>query len=94
MEIKRFYYSILRMLWLVILLAGLGGGISAYLGHYTSVPVYSAESTVYALKKSIAVDGKDSVNYQDVMLSRQLIQDYQEIITSEQVLILDRKSVV
>ncbi len=92
MEIKRFFHSILRMLWLIVLLAGIGGGISAYSSYFTAVPVYMAETTVYALNKSIAVDGKDSVNYQDVMLSRQLLQDYKQIITSEQVLTLASKN--
>ncbi len=86
MEIARFLKSILRMLWLIIILGLVGGGVSAYTGFYMTKPVYEAETTVYALSKSSSVDGQESINYQDVMLSRQLLLDYREIITSEKVL--------
>lgn len=81
MEIRRFFNSIARMFWLVVLFALIGGGIAFYTNYY-AIPLYEAETTVYAMTKG------QNVNYQDVMLSRQMVQDYQEIITSDRVFAL------
>lgn len=81
MELRRFFNSIARMFWLVVLFGLIGGGIAFYT-NYFATPVYEAETTIYAMTKG------QNVNYQDVMLSRQMVQDYQEIITSDRVLAL------
>lgn len=86
MNINRFLKTVVRMLWVVILLGMIGGGITAYKIYYLTPELYEAETTVYALSKSSTLDGGESINYQDVILSKQLIMDYQEIITSEKVL--------
>jgi len=86
MGLGRFLNSIVRMLWLIILLGAIGGGFTAYTSYYSTTPMYRAETTVFAMSKGSSTDGSKSINYQDVMLSRQLVQDYQEILTSEKVL--------
>ncbi len=86
MEIRRFMNSIKRMLWLIILFGVIGGGVTYYTSYYKSVPMYNAETTIYAMSKGSSTSNSDSINYQDVMLSRYLVEDYKEIITSEKVL--------
>lgn len=88
MELKRFFHTIGRMIWLVILLGAIGGGLAYYTNYYMATSMYEAETTVYAMSRGSTANGDQSINYQDVMLSRQLVQDYQEIITSEKVLVL------
>ncbi|MBC8062936.1 MAG: hypothetical protein H7Y18_20080 [Clostridiaceae bacterium] len=85
MELRRFFNSVGRMIWLVILLGVIGGGCAYYTSYYITTSIYEAETTVYAMSKGSTLNGNDSINYQDVMLSRQLVQDYQEIIASEKV---------
>ncbi|OPX44828.1 capsular polysaccharide type 8 biosynthesis protein cap8A [Ruminiclostridium hungatei] len=86
MEFKRFFYSIRRMFWLVILFAIVGGGLATYMKYYRYIPLYEAETTVYALNRNTAVDAAGGISYQDVLLSKQLLLDYQEIITSEKII--------
>ncbi|PYG89499.1 capsular polysaccharide biosynthesis protein [Ruminiclostridium sufflavum DSM 19573] len=86
MELNRFLNSIKRMTWLVILLGVLGGGGSAYLNIIGNTPVYKAETTIYAMNKNNTENGGKGINYQDVSLSRQLVMDYQYVLTSERVI--------
>jgi capsular polysaccharide biosynthesis protein len=94
MNINRFLNTIARMLWLVILLGIIGGGITAYKSYYLTTKMYKAETSVYAMKKGQTKGGGESLEYQDVMLSRQLIIDYQEIVVSGRVLDLAVKRLV
>lgn len=87
MELKRFIYTVKSMLWLIIVLGVIGGGIAEYASMHLLTHQYQAETTIYALNKN-AADGSVGIDYQSVMLSRQLVQDYQEIMTSEKVLAL------
>lgn len=84
MEIRRFFNSVKRMIWLVVLFGVIGGAISAYLYVVNAMPMYKAESTIYAMSKN-NIDDK-GLNYQDVSLSRQLVYDYQYVLTSEKVI--------
>ncbi len=88
MELRRFFNSVGRMIWLVILLGAIGGGYIYYTSYYMATPIYEAETTVYAMSKGSTPDKDVSINYQDVLLSRQLVEDYKEIITSEKVMTL------
>ncbi len=88
MEIKRFFSSIRRMFWLIILLAFIGGCTGAYISYSSSATLYEAKTKIYALNKSTSTDGTNLINYQDVLLSKQLLTDYQEIVTSDKVLSL------
>lgn len=88
MELRRFFNSVRRMIWLVILLGAIGGGYIYYTSYYMSTPMYEAETTVYAMSKGSTLNKDVGINYQDVLLSRQLVEDYKEIITSEKVMTL------
>jgi len=83
MEFKRFFNSVIRMSWIIVLSAIIGGGASAYMN--PGEVVYSAETTIYALSRGNDTNGQPGINYQDLLLSRQLVQDYQEIIASDKV---------
>ncbi len=93
MELQRLFNSIRRMIWLVILLGLIGGGISTYSNYYMTIPMYEAETDIYTISRGSGGSNSDNagINYQDVMLTRQLIQDYQQIVTSEKVLALATK---
>lgn len=86
MELKRFFHTIARMLWLIILLALIGGGLAVYITISSYVPMYQAETTIYTVSKSSMSNGVDAINYQDIMISRQLVQDYEQIVMSEKVM--------
>lgn len=86
MEIRRFLDSLKRMFWLIVLLGAVGGSIPAYLIISKAIPMYEAETTIYAMNKCNSVDRNQGINYQDLTLSRQLIYDYQYILTSEKVI--------
>ncbi len=86
MELQRLLYGFVRKIWLAVLLAIIGGGIAGYASMFMTTPVYVAESTLYALNRDRARLTGESVSYEDVALSRQLVQDYTEIIHSDKVI--------
>ncbi len=86
MEIRRFLNSVQRMLWLIVLFGVIGAVIPAYLNNVRSIPMYSAETTIYAMSKNSENNGSKGINYQDVSISRQLVFDYQYVLISEKVI--------
>jgi capsular polysaccharide biosynthesis protein len=93
MELRRFINSIIRMLWLIILLGAIGGAIATYMTNYNNVSMYYSETTIYTLNKVSSVSNENKINYQDILLSRQLINDYQDIIKSEKVITMAEKEI-
>ncbi len=91
MEIRRFLNSVQRMIWLIILFGVVGAGIPAYLNIVKAIPMYKAETTIYAMSNTSTADGGKGINYQDVSISRQLVFDYQYVLTSEKVISLANK---
>lgn len=91
MEIRRFFSSIQRMIWLIILFGVIGGGSLAYINIAKATPMYEAETTIYAMNRCSTIDGSKGINYQDLTLSRQLVFDYQYVLTSEKVISLANK---
>ena len=91
MEIRRFLNSVQRMLWLIILFGVIGAAIPAYLNIVKAIPMYKAETTIYAMSKNSTADVGKGINYQDVSISRQLVFDYQYVLTSEKVISLANK---
>jgi capsular polysaccharide biosynthesis protein len=91
MEIRRFLHSVQRMIWLIILLGVIGAGIPAYLNIVKATPMYKAETTIYAMSINSTADGGKGINYQDVSISRQLVFDYQYVLTSQKVISLASK---
>lgn len=93
MELRRFIFSMVRMCWLIILMGAIGGGIAAYLVDYKNMPVYSAETTVYTLNKASSINNQSKIDYQDILISRNLINDYQDIMKSEKVITMTEKEI-
>lgn len=83
MEVKRLFYAFLRKSWIMLILAILGGALSAYLFIYKAVPMYQADSTLIIMNQDKLRSGQ--FNYSDLNLSRQLVQDYSEIIKSREI---------
>lgn len=86
MELRRFLYSMARMCWLIILLGIAGGTATAFLTGFSIKPIYSSDTMVYALNKGSSVNNQSTIDYQNILISRQLINDYQDIIKSEKVM--------
>lgn len=86
MELKRFLHTIIRMFWLIVLLSFIGGGLAAYITVKSYVPKYQSETTIYAVAKSPKTNGANGIDYQDILISRQLVQDYEKIVMSEKVM--------
>ena len=76
---NRLFKAILRNQWIIIFLTIIGACLGEFVNTYLIVPVYRAETTVYALNRDKAI------NYQDMMMNRLLVQDYSEIIYSKKV---------
>lgn len=85
MEIKRVFEGIYRRLWLVILLAVVGGGIGTYLNMNNDIKEYKAVSTLYILNRDKIQLAGQSLSTGDLEFSHQLVQDFSEIIGSQMV---------
>lgn len=86
MEIKRLFHAYIRKLWLLILLSVIGGSIAGYISLYRITPVYQAETTLYIVNRDKTQLLGESLNYNDVVTGRRLVQDYSEIIRSRSVI--------
>lgn len=85
MEIKRLCNALLRKWWLIAILAIIGGGLGAYAALNNSASVYSANTSLYVMNRDKIQQPGQALNTEDLNLSRQIIQDYSEIIRSRMV---------
>jgi capsular polysaccharide biosynthesis protein len=85
-DLQRLIHAIIRRIWLVALLAIIGSGIFGTYSVMTASPVYQTETSLYIMKRSDSVLSGDTVNLQDIALSRELIKDYGYILLSRRVL--------
>jgi capsular polysaccharide biosynthesis protein len=93
MEIRRILYAVVRKWWLIILLAGIGGGIGYYLNVFLSHPIYSADTKLYVLNLNKVQTGQ-ILNTQDIALSQQLVKQYSGIFYSRSVTSAAAKALV
>jgi Capsular polysaccharide biosynthesis protein len=84
MEIRLILYAVARKWWLIILLAGLGGGIGYYLNVYSAHSIYSADTKLYVLNRDKVLTGQ-ILNSQDIAMSQQLVKQYSGIFYSRSV---------
>jgi capsular polysaccharide biosynthesis protein len=82
MEIKRLFYSALRKWWLILLFAILGGGVGYYVYVSAPIPMYTANTTLYALNRDKILTGQP-LTAQDIAMSQQVITQYSGIFYSE-----------
>lgn len=85
MDTRCLFYSLLRGWWIIAILAIIGGCIGLYTVSGNSVYMYKANSTLYIMNRDkVLVVGK-SLDLNDINVSRELVQDYSEIIKSHMV---------
>lgn len=86
MEIKRLYCTLLHKIWLMLLLAILGGSFAYYFNVFRAVPIYQTDSTLYFINRDKNFQTGQPLNDGDLDLSHQLAQDGTEIIHSRLVI--------
>jgi capsular polysaccharide biosynthesis protein len=84
MEIKRLFYSAIRKWWLILLLAVLGGSVGYYVYVFSTIPMYTANTTLYALNRDKVLAGQAPTT-QDIAMSQQVILQYSGIFYSKTV---------
>lgn len=85
MDLKRLLNGFIKKLWLVIVLPVAGAIIAGYLSLAFYIPQYQAEATLLAINNEKTAITGEALDYQDFMLSQQLIKNYVEIISSNRV---------
>lgn len=85
MELKRLLSALLRKWWLIAILAIIGGGFGAYVVYSNSVSVYSANASLYIMNRDKVQQAGQTLDSSDLNLSRQIVQDYSQIIQSRMV---------
>lgn len=80
MEFKKSLRVIARKLWLVVLLVTIAASGTYYYSKYVMEPVYESHVKLYIMR----IEGAESkaLNYDDILVSLQLMQNYTEIIKS------------
>ena len=86
MEFQRLVDAIIRKFWLIGICAICGSVLLGGYSYATSFPVYQTETTLYIMKQNNSLLSGDSINLQDITLSRELIKDYGYIVLSRKVL--------
>ncbi|TYP69135.1 YveK family protein [Paenibacillus methanolicus] len=86
MEFERLVYAIIRKIWLVVLLALVGGVAAGSLSVATAQPVYQTETTLFVMKRSSSMLSGEAITYNDIALSRELIKDFSQILLSARVI--------
>ncbi|MBU3111048.1 YveK family protein [Clostridium lacusfryxellense] len=81
MGAKKYLDIVLKNLVMVLILAFICTAITAYVNLYLTTPVYQASATIYVMK---VVDTKNAepLQYNDILLIKQLIKDYSALLTS------------
>ena len=85
MEIEIIKRAIIKKLWLVILITMVCTGITYYISVYKIKPIYRADITVYVVSKNSSSTSDNSLNYNDIMVNREMIKDYPNLLVSKKV---------
>lgn len=81
MTIEQVFKSIFRHIVLVVLIPVFAVGITAFLCWNVLPKTYTAETSLYVLTQT----NEDTLNYNELNLSTQLVNDYQELVESKRV---------
>ncbi len=81
-DLKAVLTDYVHKLWLVVLLAIVGGAAGYLICTFLINPVYQSTTSVYVLSKT----GNNSITYSDVQLGSQLTKDYAQLIKSRYVM--------
>jgi len=80
---KRYFKTFLKKIWIVIVITGVCVSIASYLSFYKIKPKYQATTKLIVLVQS--QDNSTRINYDDLLASLALVNDYKEMITSQSV---------
>lgn len=86
LEFQRLVSAIIRKFWAIALCAICGAVLLGGYSYANSYPIYQTETTLYIMKQNNSLLSGDSINLQDITLSRELIKDYGYIVLSKKVL--------
>ncbi len=81
MTTEQVFKSIFRHIVLVVLIPVFAVGITAFLCWNVLPKTYTAETSLYVLTQT----NEDTLNYNELNLSTQLVNDYQELVESKRV---------
>jgi len=84
LEIERLKKAIISKWLFISLITIVCTGITAYMSIYKIKPIYKAETTVYVATKNNE-EKQTGLSYDDVMVNKEMIKDYPELLTSEKV---------
>ncbi len=82
MTTQQVFKSIFRHIVLVVLIPLLAVAVTAYVCWNVLPKTYTAETTMYVLAQT----STDTINYNELTLSTQLVNDYQEMVKSRRVM--------
>lgn len=78
LDLREILHIIRRRLWLLIALPVVAGLVAGVVSMYVLTPVYSASTTLWVIKEG----GAAQINYNDLLLSRNLTKTYAEVAKS------------
>jgi capsular polysaccharide biosynthesis protein len=82
LDLREIFGVLLRRLWLLVTLPVVAGLVAGILSLYVMTPVYSASTTLWVIKDG----GSSQINYNDLLLSRNLTKTYAEVAVSRAVM--------
>lgn len=80
-DLRELFYAFRKRLWLIALVALLGGGTGAFISKVILKPVYTSTSMIYIMTKENAL-----TKLTDLQIGTQLTQDYKVLVTSRTVM--------
>ena len=83
LELKQYIRIIIKRIWIVITIPIIAAMISAFVVLFLIEPEYEAGITLYVMIKG--TNTEVPVEYEDIMISEQLVKDYRELIRSKSV---------
>lgn len=85
MDTKRLLNAFMRKAWLVMILGLVGAGIGGYMALVGAVPMYQTSSSLFVMNRDKLIQTGQPLDNSDLMLGRQLAQDYSAIFRSHRV---------
>ncbi len=83
MELKMYFGIVVKRLWVLLLLLVVIGCLTAYISFYVLKPVYETSTSLFVVSK--INNSQTSIDYNDILVSQLLVNDYRELIISRTV---------
>jgi capsular polysaccharide biosynthesis protein len=81
MGIKKYLDVLTKNLWFIVLITFMVTGVTAYVNIFLISPTFQSKASIYVINKEIE-DSKKSLQYDDIMVTKQLVKDYKVVATS------------